>query len=157
MATFILVNTVKVGTTTKFAGEVIDDVQESVPNIESAGGVLFPTGTASVDAAAQAARDLRARGGLAEDDTSGMALITAAINALQQSVQSADVTLVAGTATESTLTYTANSKVVPIRDTEGGTPGALSVGTITPGAPGSAVINSASGTDTSVVKVLVIG
>lgn len=83
MAQFILVNTIKVGTATKFAGEIIDTVQESRANIESAGGVLYPVGVASVDAAAAQALALRQRGGLAEDDTSGQALITVAINALQ--------------------------------------------------------------------------
>lgn len=167
MAQFILVNNVQRGSTgTVYAGEIVDDTQEDVAALQSAGGVLFPFGVnANVDAAAEAARNLRRRGGLAEDSTAGQGLITAAINALQGStppvaldtVQSALVTLVGGTVTESTLNYTANSRVIPIRNTAAGTPGDLSAGTITPGAPGSAVINSASGTDTSTVLVLVIG
>jgi len=86
-----------------------------------------------------------------------LALLATHLDAAVPNVQSAEVTLVAGTATESTLTYTASSQVIPIRNTGAGTEGDLSVGTITPGAPGSAVIDSANGADTSTVTVLVIG
>ena len=184
MATFILVNTIRLASGVKYAGEIVDDAQENATLITSAGGVLFPTGVASVDDAATLARSIRARGGKPEDSES---IMNAAVDALQQSedgtlaadivtaqaaadtaqttadaavvfatVQTADVTLVAGAATESTLNYTASSIVVPIRNTAAGTPGDLSVGTITPGSPGSAAI-AGGGSDTSTVTVLVIG
>ena len=191
MATFILVNTIRLASGVKYAGEIVDDAQENATLITSAGGVLFPTGVASVDDAATLARSIRARGGKPEDSES---IMNAAVDALQQSedgtlaadivtaqaaadaaqadadtaqttanaavvlatVQTADVTLVAGAATESTLNYTASSIVVPIRNTAGGTPADLSVGTITPGSPGSAAI-AGGGSDTSTVTVLVIG
>lgn len=159
MATFILLNNIQVGQHRKYAGDIIDDVQESTANIASAGGQLFATGNSTVDAAADFARTMRLRGG---DPEAAAGLVNAAVDTVQvpiASVQEAYVTLVAGTATENTLVYTANSVVVTARDTEAGTPGALSTGAITPGGSGvgSAVINSAEGADVSIVKVLVFG
>lgn len=166
MATFVLLNNIQIGQHRKYAGVIIDDAQEDTSAITSAGGKLFATGNATVDAAATKARELKARGG---DPNVMEGLVNAAVDAVQQatadaavpiaSVQFANVTLVAGAATENTLVYTANSVVIPVRETEAGTPGALTTGTITPGGAGvgSAVINSAEGADVSVVKVIVLG
>lgn len=162
MALYWLTNNIRLPSGQVFAGTAVDDAQDDTAAIASAGGKLFPQGNATVDSAAVQAQAIRARGG-SPDDMEGV--MNAAVDAVQgtsapvplASVQVAPVTLVGGTATESALNYTAESRVVPIRNTAAGTPGDLSVGTVTPGEPGSAVINSASGTDTSTVLVLVIG
>lgn len=173
MATFILLNNVVFGTGRHYAGEIVDDAHHTPADFTSAGGVLVPTGDAAIDSAAAEARRIRSQGG---DPGAMEAVLMAAFSKSNQedaaaaqgdanaavplaSVQSADVTLVGGTATENTLVYTASSRVIPIRNTAAGTPGDLSAGTITPGGSGvgSAVIDSASGTDTSTVTVLVIG
>lgn len=71
--------------------------------------------------------------------------------------QSSVAALVAGARSVANLNITASSVIVPIRDTEGGTPGALSIASVVPGNPGSFTIQSADGADTSLVRALVIG
>lgn len=61
MAKFFLLNTIFVGTSLKFAGQKIDDAQESKPAIEAAGGVLWPESDTVVAAAASRAQDARKR------------------------------------------------------------------------------------------------
>ncbi len=61
-------------------------------------------------------------------------------------------TLVAGTVTVGGLDIQTGDKVLLTRFTPGGTPGHLSVGTITQGPGGSFVINSSDAADTSVVN-----
>lgn len=82
---------------------------------------------------------------------------TTANNAVPKaSVQQGVATLVAGTVTVATANITAGSVIVPIRETPGGTPGDLSIGSPTPGTPGSFAINSTDGGDTSKVRWLVL-
>lgn len=64
--------------------------------------------------------------------------------------------LVAGTYTEVALPITGNSSIWTQRVTVGGTPGFLSYGTITPGDPGSVVINSDNALDTSAIRTFVL-
>lgn len=73
------------------------------------------------------------------------------------SVQQGVATLVAGTAAVATANITAASKVVPIRETEGGVIGDLSISAQTPGTPGSFNIDSSNALDTSKVRWLVLG
>lgn len=73
------------------------------------------------------------------------------------SVQTGSATLVAGEAAVATATLTNGSVILPIRDVLGGTAGALTITAVTPGAPGTFTLTSASATDTSVVRWLVIG
>jgi hypothetical protein len=63
-------------------------------------------------------------------------------------------TLVGGTITVSNTSVTANTRIFTSRQTAGGTLGHLSIGTVTPAT--SFVINSSSGSDTSVVAWLLI-
>lgn len=63
-------------------------------------------------------------------------------------------TLVGGTVTVSNTTITASTRVFMSRQTTGGTAGHLSLGTVVAGT--SFVINSSSGTDTSVIAWLLI-
>ena len=79
----------------------------------------------------------------------------AALNA-----QSGSTTLVAGTKTVTGVTLTANSVIQVTQNTPGGTVGQLSVpaaSRVVGTGTGQFAINSASGTDTSVVDWLVIG
>jgi hypothetical protein len=62
MAQYYLINTVHVGTTKHFPGELIDSNQHDVTAIENAGGVLWPTGNTVVDAAAAKAQTARIAG-----------------------------------------------------------------------------------------------
>lgn len=62
--------------------------------------------------------------------------------------------LVAGTVTVTNSAITANSIVLLTNQLVGGTPGTLSVGTVTPAT--SFVINSTSGTDTSTVGYMIV-
>lgn len=157
MAKYYLINNVRVGTQQHFAGEEIDDAQQDAAAITAAGGVLLPTSTFGLQAAAERAQSLRKAGApLGEMAGLMMAALAGAAVPLA-SVQMASVTLVAGAATENTLNYTTNSVVVPIRDVAGGSPGALSAAAPTPGEPGSCAISSADAGDTSTVTVLVIG
>lgn len=74
------------------------------------------------------------------------------------SVQTARAAMVAGSVTFATLTLTASSIVVPIKEIEDPlATGLLTVGAVTPGAPGSVTITSADNAETSTIRVLVIG
>jgi len=74
------------------------------------------------------------------------------------SVQQAVGTMVAGSVTFAAFTLTASSVVVPIKEVEdGAASGALTVGAITPGAPGSVTITSDDNAETSTIRALVIG
>lgn len=73
---------------------------------------------------------------------------------LQDGRTSGVATLVAGTKTVTTTGITASSRVALFRQATGGTLGHLSVGAITAGT--SFVINSSSGTDTSVIYWVII-
>lgn len=94
MATFWLVNNVQVGTTRMFAGSRVDTATDNVAGIQAAGGVLFPTGTASVDAAAADAQALHLRGG-DPDDMEGIMNAAVDAAALVSGVQVADLASVA--------------------------------------------------------------
>lgn len=68
--------------------------------------------------------------------------------------------LVAGTVTVATLTFTASTKIVPIRndpDHTAANRGTISVTASTPGAPGSITVTSTNASDTSSVDLLLIG
>ena len=86
-------------------------------------------------------------------------LATTAAGAVQlASVQQAVGTMVAGSVTFAGLTLTASSVVVPIKQVEDtANSGALTIGAITPGAPGSVTITSADNGETSTIRALVIG
>lgn len=75
--------------------------------------------------------------------------VTTITNSSKVSSFTADATLVAGTKTVTNTSVKAIDKINLRLKTAGGTPGTLSVGTITPGV--SFVINSTSNLDTSVV------
>lgn len=62
--------------------------------------------------------------------------------------------LVAGTVTVSNTSVTANTRILTTRQTLGGIPGGLSIGTVTPGT--SFVINSSNATDTSAILWVLI-
>ena len=92
------------------------------------------------------------------------ALLDAA-NAMAGAVPAASIqyvhglSLVAGDVTCSTLTITASSTIIPLREVPDTTVahwGALTITSPTPGAPGSFHIHSASSTDVSVVGAIVI-
>lgn len=74
------------------------------------------------------------------------------------SVQTARDAMVAGSVTFATLTLTASSVVVPMKEIEDPlASGLLTVGAITPGAPGSVTVTSADNAETSTIRILVIG
>lgn len=63
MAKFFLLNNIRVGTTSLYAGSLIDDQFENVAQIRSAGGVLITQSNGPVAAAAALAQKIRRRGG----------------------------------------------------------------------------------------------
>lgn len=161
-------------TSRHYAGEIINDAKDDVAAFASAGAVLFPTGTAAVDAAAALARKLVLKGAAAESAEALEGLLSAAVTAASSgdaaaaqatadaavplaSVQTGADTLVAGAVTIASANITAGSVIVPIRDRELGTPGDLTIDTVVPGAPGSFNIQSSNGADVSTVHWLVIG
>lgn len=74
------------------------------------------------------------------------------------SIQTARDAMVAGSVTFAGLTLTASSKVYPIKEIEDpAASGALTVGAVTPGAPGSVTVTSANGAETSTIRVIVFG
>ncbi len=81
--------------------------------------------------------------------------LLAAKNNVYRIVDAGNVTLVAGTATALTVQADGAREFCLTNRSVGGTPGILSVGTITAGV--SFVINSTSATDTSVVSWVVLG
>ena len=70
-------------------------------------------------------------------------------NSTKVGVFTADATLIAGTKTVANTSVLAIDNITLRLKTAGGTPGTLSIGTITPGV--SFIINSTSNLDTSVV------
>lgn len=62
MATFFLINSVRVGTTLHFAGSLINDLHDNVAGIQSVGGTLIPSNNPVVAAAATQAQEARRRG-----------------------------------------------------------------------------------------------
>lgn len=79
-----------------------------------------------------------------------------AVNLLATNPVIGSAVLVAGTKTVETAPITDSSQVFISRGTAGGTLGHLSVASVTPGTPGSFIINSSSNADTSTVNYLVI-
>ncbi len=62
MAKFFLINNIRVGTTSLYAGALIDDAFEDVAKIRTAGGVLVTNANGLVSAAATLATKMRRRG-----------------------------------------------------------------------------------------------
>lgn len=75
--------------------------------------------------------------------------VTIFSNVAKVGVFTADATLIAGTKTVANTSILAIDNITLRLKTAGGTPGTLSIGTITPGV--SFIINSTSNLDTSVV------
>jgi hypothetical protein len=97
---------------------------------------------------------------LASLTTTEKGTIVGAINELFTKAtvqQTTAAALTAGARTISTLNITAGSVITPIRDLSAGTPGALSITSVTPGTPGSFTIQSADASDTSIVRAVVHG
>src|SRR3990172_3154360 len=63
MATFNLINTTIVGTTKFLPGALINDAVQDKPAIQAAGGVMFATGDAIIDAAGVKARSMHVNRG----------------------------------------------------------------------------------------------
>lgn len=90
----------------------------------------------------------------------GSASLGSAAGGMQwPSLQYRRVTLVAGTATQSTMMLPSTSKngIILQRVATGGVLGFLTVGNVTAGNPGAVVVNSSDAGDTSVVDVFVFG
>lgn len=113
MATYILMNSVKVKGLQLFAGDLIDDASEDTSAIASAGGVLLATGNAKLDAAATKCRDARKNKG-ADEEFCDVLMAAAFGNAASAAVgfQSGTATLAAGTVTVSGVKLTASSRIV---------------------------------------------
>ncbi len=62
MATFFLINNIRIGSQKLYAGSLIDDGNRDVRKIRGAGGVLIPSSNASIAAAATLAQKMRRRG-----------------------------------------------------------------------------------------------
>ncbi len=62
MSKFFLINNVRVGSSKRFAGSLIDDATVDVSKIRGAGGVLVSNGNAAVAVAAAIAQKFRKRG-----------------------------------------------------------------------------------------------
>lgn len=62
MATFYLINNVTVGTSQRYAGELVDDTLESTTPITAAGGVLVASGLTGMSTAAGISQSLKKRG-----------------------------------------------------------------------------------------------
>jgi hypothetical protein len=76
--------------------------------------------------------------------------------AIEGTFKAGHVTLAAGSATVTGVTFTSDSEILVSRRTMGGAPGHLSLASINPGA-GSFVITSSSGTETSTVSWFIAG
>lgn len=121
MATFYLINNVRVGTSLRFAGELIDSVNEDTAAVAAAGGVLMPSATNGLAIAAERAQALR-RAGAPLGEMAG--IMTAALASLGGDLDNAGVVLdaeaqrgtlamVAGTGTVAAgITVTANSRIL---------------------------------------------
>lgn len=81
MATFILINTVNVGTVKLFPGQTIDDAQYTTTDIQNAGGLLWPTGNTDVDAAAALCVKMKAAG---KSEAELESVMSAAVNKVQK-------------------------------------------------------------------------
>jgi hypothetical protein len=113
MATYNLMNCVKVKGLQLFAGDQINDAAEDITAIQSAGGVLIATGNAKLDAAASRARDARKYKG-ADEDFVNQVMAAAFNDAATKAVgmQSGRATLAAGTVTVSGVVLTASSRIM---------------------------------------------
>ena len=80
MALWYLVNNIRLGTLTRYAGEQIDDASESTAPILAVGGRLYPTSTPGLAAASVEAQAGRLRGAPPEESES---LMNAAVDAWQ--------------------------------------------------------------------------
>lgn len=186
MALKFLINNIRVGTTLRFAGELIDTAVESPTPITDAGGVLVPS-SPTISGAAALAQAIKLAGGdpnmmqgimqsVVAGTSDAAAIAVAQADATQAladaataqstadaavplvSVQTGTGVLVAGTATIATANITVDSVIVPIRDVaDPVNSGELSISGPTPGTPGSFDIDSTDGADTSSVRWLVIG
>lgn len=67
MAQFFLLNNIRVGTTSLYAGALINDAFENAPAIRAAGGVLIASSNGPVAAAAVLAGKMRRRGAPPDD------------------------------------------------------------------------------------------
>jgi len=67
MATWYLMNNIRVATTFHFAGEFLDDSKENTSLITGAGGQLWPSSDAAIAAAAANAQSVKLRGGSPEE------------------------------------------------------------------------------------------
>ncbi len=79
MATYFLLNNVRLVTTQRWAGEKIDDAQEDVTKLTGAGGSIWPSSDAVVAAAAVIATQVRARSGSMEECQAIMLASTAQV------------------------------------------------------------------------------
>lgn len=86
MSTFYLVNTVRIGTTTLFAGSYVDDSVTSTTAMVAAGALLWPSADATVAAAATVAQNARKYKGASERECD--AIMTAAVDSVQKSLSS---------------------------------------------------------------------
>lgn len=101
MATFYLVNKVKVGVQTYYPGDLIDDAQDDSAGIAAAGGRLYPSANATVASAAALAQGLTLRG--QHEQAAGIMLAAAS----KADALGADtVTVASTTATNQTTTAT---------------------------------------------------
>jgi len=79
MAQFHLANQLRVGPYLLSVGRLVDDAVDDVPLLQAAGAVLFPVGTASVDAVADRITRERARRGISEAEAEALMLSTIAV------------------------------------------------------------------------------
>lgn len=113
MATYILMNSVKVKGLQLFAGDLIVDGSEDTSAITSAGGVLLATGNSTLDAAATKCRDARKYKGA--NEAACDALMASAFDSSAQKavgMQAGTATLAAGTVTVTGVKLTASSRII---------------------------------------------
>lgn len=123
MAKFWLINTVLLGTTRMLPGDEVDDTIENVTSIQSAGGVLWPQGDTTIDAAARAAQSAHKNRGANEIELGN--IMQAAVDSIQgRRTSSGTATLVGGTIIVTGVQLTSTGKIVLGRNTPGGTLGA---------------------------------
>lgn len=75
MATHYLINNIRVVDAWRYAGELIDDVQEPIAGLTAQGAITVPSATAGVAAAAAIANEYRGR----NDVDSAQAIMLAAV------------------------------------------------------------------------------
>jgi hypothetical protein len=88
MATYYLINTIRVGTQMHFAGSVHDDANENLTLLTDAGGLLWPSTDATVAAAALVAQDAKRNGGA--DERRLDAIMQAAVDSVQKATDAAN-------------------------------------------------------------------